>query len=163
MRMIHSLSMEDHSLPVDATSEGQLLIRLFPDRLEILPLLDRLQAARSYARLQALVTDWAESPALLAQICEVEVPSNRRSHRRKSWTITLEKLRHSWNERRRAVAMLHHFQSAQPTRLWSFLAIEPDWAQRDEAPVPQPESGHPTPSACIEGPGVVYLSSCVAS
>jgi len=44
MRMVHSLSMEDHSAAADATSVGQLLIRLFPDRVEILPLLDRRQA-----------------------------------------------------------------------------------------------------------------------
>jgi hypothetical protein len=98
MRMIHSLSMEDHSLPVDATSEGQLLIRLFPDRVEILPLLDRSQAARSCRRLQALVSDWAEHPELLAAICEIEPPRDRRNiPQLQSGSMKFDKLRHSWN------------------------------------------------------------------
>jgi hypothetical protein len=91
--MIHSLATDDNATPADLTSLGHLVIRVFEDRLEILPLLDRSQAERSYTRLQALVRDWAEDPRLLANICEVQPPSDRQ----KSWAITWDKLRQSWN------------------------------------------------------------------
>jgi hypothetical protein len=94
MRMIHRVLREDNAAPADATSEGQLLIRLFPDRVEILPLLNRRQAGQSYARLQDLASDWAESPELLAAICEVEPPNPPRL---KSWAMKFDQLRHSWN------------------------------------------------------------------
>ena len=53
---------------------GQLVIRLLPEEVHVLPLIhDRMQAATCYARLQDLITAWAQRPELLARLCELDL------------------------------------------------------------------------------------------
>jgi hypothetical protein len=72
MRRIRGVDDEGHHAVEKPATVGPLLICIFPDRLDILPLIaDRAQAASCDARLQGLITAWAEQPELLAELCEL--------------------------------------------------------------------------------------------
>jgi hypothetical protein len=63
---------------------GQLVIRLLPEEIHVLPLIhDRAQALACYARLQDLITAWAEQPELLAALCELGPQTAPAPHERR--------------------------------------------------------------------------------